>query len=130
MRSFSKTIFLALLNFAGQCSASEPTLGKTVAEAVQMLGTELSSDSMIVEPPAVARGFDFRLRNGDEVQIFIKRGQVPLTFEGGGDLNLYRAIEVKGVRRVGSNGEITCVGSEIVWFYDCAKPQAAGQQLK
>jgi hypothetical protein len=120
-----KIIFALLYCLCGQCVASDSPLGKTVFQAVKILGTDLESGSMIIEPPAMARGFEFRLQDGVEVQIFIERGQVPLTFQAGDNLTLYKELEVKGVRRVDASGKISCEGSEIVWFYNCPKPKSS-----
>ena len=101
------------------CYASDLILGKTISETIQSEGVMLESASIITEPPAVARGLSFEIDNG-HFQIFIERGQVPLTFEGGSNLELYKKLKVIGIR-FEKYGKTECVG-EVLWHYSCAAP--------
>lgn len=77
----------------------------------------MAGGSIIDEPPAVARGIGFKSPEGVEVQVFIKRGQVPLTFKGGDNLMLYKDLKVIGIRMV-ENGKVYCEG-EVLWHFPC-----------
>jgi len=107
----------SLICLSTQSLASEPFVGKTVSQVIQVFGFDLASGTIIDEPPAVARGLHFRLNEGVEVQVFIARGQVPLTLAGGNNLMLYKDLKVIGFRKV-ENGKIYCEG-EVLWHFKC-----------
>lgn len=106
-----------LIFLSAQSLASETFVGKTVSQVIQALGVDLASGTIIDEPPAVARGIEFRPREGIEVQVFIKRGQVPLTIAGGDNLTLYKNLKVIGIRKV-ENRKVYCEG-EVLWHFQC-----------
>jgi hypothetical protein len=106
-----------LIGLSTQGLASEPFVGKTVFQVIQILGVDLASGTIIDEPPAVARGIGFRSQEGVEVQVFIKRGQVPLTIQGGNNLTLYKDLMVTGFRKV-EDGKVYCEG-EVLWHFQC-----------
>jgi hypothetical protein len=106
-----------LIFLSTQSVASETFVDKTVSQVVQVLGVDLASGTIIDEPPSVARGTEFRPQEGIEVQVFIKRGQVPLTTEGGNNLTLYKDLKVIGIRKV-ENRKVYCEG-EVLWHFPC-----------
>lgn len=106
-----------LISLSTRSLASETFVGKTVSQVIQALGVDLASGSIIDEPPAVARGIEFRPQEGIEVQVFIKRGQVPLTIKGGNNLTLYKDLKVIGIRKV-ENRKVYCEG-EVLWHFQC-----------
>lgn len=106
-----------LICLAAPSHASPPAVGKTVSQLVHMLGLDMASATVITEPPAVARGISFEPREGVEVQLFIERGSVPLTFQGGDKLLRYKDLKVIGFRKV-DNGKVHCEG-EVLWHFKC-----------
>jgi hypothetical protein len=84
---------------------------------IQVFGFDLASGTSITEPPTVARGLNFRPNEGVEVQVFIARGQVPLTLAGGNNLMLYQDLKAIGVRKV-ENGKVYCEG-KVLWHFHC-----------
>ncbi len=114
----AKPILIALQVFlAHQAFAGDSLVGKTMSEAVTVLGIDMAQGSVITEPPAVSRGLSFILQQGVEIQLFIRRGQLPLTFNGGENLALYKDLEVIGFRKL-VGGKVQCNG-EVMWHYSC-----------
>ena len=97
--------------------AADTVIGKSMAEATETLELDLMQGSIITEPPAVARGLSFTDSKNNKVQLFIKRGQVPLTFDGGDDLEQYKTLMVIGFRRVIA-GQVQCEG-DVLWHFSC-----------
>ncbi|MCD2515785.1 hypothetical protein LQ564_05590 [Massilia sp. G4R7] len=116
MRAQLIAIF-CLIFLSTQSLASETFVGKTVSQVIQVLGVDLASGTVIDEPPAVARGIEFRPQEGIEIQVFIKRGQVPLTIEGGDNMALYKDLKVIGIRKV-ENRNVYCEG-DVLWHFQC-----------
>lgn len=111
------TALCCLVGLSQPGHASEPLVGKTVMQATQLLGVDLANGTILDDPPAVPRGIAFRTKQGDDVQVFIRRGQVPLTFQGGDNLVLYKDLKVIGFRKV-EHGIIYCEG-EVLWQFKC-----------
>ena len=114
-RQFFAVCCLIFLSTEGL--ASETFVGKTVSQVIRILGVDLASGKIIDEPPAVAIGIEFRTPGGTEVQVFIKRGQVPLTINGGNNATLYKNLEVIGIRKV-ENHKVYCEG-DVLWQFQC-----------
>lgn len=114
----AKLVLIAALSILSeQCFGNEAVVGKSMSEATSLLGLELDKGSVITEPPAVARGLLFNPQQGVEIQLFVKRGQLPLTISGGVNLELFKGLEVIGFRKV-EDDKVKCVG-EVLWHFKC-----------
>ena len=110
------TILLVSAIFAKPLAA-DTVIGKSMVEATNILELDLMQGTIITEPPAVARGLSFTDSKNNKVQLFIKRAQVPLTFDGGDDLAKYKTLIVIGYREV-VDGQVQCEG-DVPWHFSC-----------
>jgi hypothetical protein len=108
---------LVLLLFSSLALAESEIIGGTVKNAAALLKLDLSDANIITEPPAVARGLSFKAKNGAGIQIFVKKGQVPLTINGGDNLELYKELKIIGLRYEHED-KVQCSG-EILWHFRC-----------
>ena len=97
--------------------AADTVIGKSMAEATNILELDLMQGSVITEPPAVARGISFTDSKNNKVQLFIKRGQAPLTLNGGETVAKYKELIVIGYRGV-IDGQVQCEG-DVLWHFSC-----------
>jgi hypothetical protein len=97
--------------------SDEKFVGKTISSVVDNLVLQIDDNFVIEEPPAVPRGISGTSSNGDRVYLFIQRGQLPLTFEGGDNLKLYTDLKVIGIKREHAETS-TCYG-EVMWQLSC-----------
>ena len=57
----------------------ESLIGQTITQAVERLDLNLGEYYVVQEPPGVPRGIYGKDKDGYEVQLFIKRGEVPFS---------------------------------------------------
>jgi hypothetical protein len=129
MRSFFSLItigFLAMIAhsplYARDVTDDAKIVGRTIFQAMSLLSLRIEKSFVIDEPPAVPRGIFGRTPNGDEVILFIRRGQLPLTFKSGDKLELYKDIQVIGLKRT-ADATSTCYG-EVLWQLACKAEQS------
>lgn len=97
-------------------NANEIYIGKTVEFVVTASKLKLTNGVSIAEPPSVSRGLYFESQ-GKSIQIFIARGQLPLTHDQNYTLSLYKPLTVIGYRVKESNA-VKCFG-EVLWHFGC-----------
>lgn len=115
-------VFVILLS-TGCTSTKENTykqfVGMSIAETIKELQINIDQKGyfILTEPPAVPRGLYGTLPSGEEIRLFIKRGQLPLTFEGADKLENYNIIRVVGIK-IGNRENGVCYG-EVYWHHSC-----------
>lgn len=115
---FSIAVSMPAIVFAQHLAdADENLIGLTVPEAMSKLSLQTEKYFVIDEPPAVPRGVFGRTPEGDEITLFIKRGQLPLTFMGGDKLEMYKDIRVIGLKR--TKGTLSTCYGEVLWQLAC-----------
>jgi hypothetical protein len=92
-------------------------VGLSVSYVIKNLSLKIDDGFVITEPPAVPRGIRGTSSNGDLIHLFILRGQLPLTFEDGDNLALYKDLKVIGIKREHAENS-TCYG-EVIWQLNC-----------
>lgn len=93
--------------------SDEKLVGLSVSSVIDNLSLRIDDGFTITEPPAVPRGIHATSPNGDHISLFIRRGQLPLTFDGGDNLELYKDLKVIGIKREHEETS-TCYG-EVLW---------------
>lgn len=122
MSSLYKLLYVLIFLLISSCSSvihikkvDQGLIGGSVKNALSTLSLKLDKVPFYTEPPAVVRGLQGVTPNGENVTIFITRDQVPLTFEGGDNLDLYPDLKVIGVYR--AIGDVRICTGNVLWHH-------------
>lgn len=103
----SIALILLLAGCAARPASStdyEQLVGMTIADAMEATGLKRDTAKVIEEPPGVPRGISGEVACGAEVELYVRRGAIPMSIERDWEVSAFLDQIVIGVARETQSG--------------------------
>lgn len=97
-------LLLGISNALSQIPNDAELLGQKVSEVIRVLELTIGEHFVIDEPPGVPRGIEGKTPNGETIEIYIRRGDVPFDEKGNWRLDEFENKRIIGIARLKTDG--------------------------